>query len=174
MLVFRGAALALMCLLAGCVAQYRQAAASSSFATFEFEKGYESGLGFGRSTAQAYSFSEDETCGEQRSAARFSWASGDIISRRVAAGAQANLIVDTTYYETTGVSSTGYGYYANVGSASCRSLGRFTPIEGHTYRVVQHSGSVNQCALNVVDQTTGSAPPDLVIQDHAMCWSVPK
>jgi hypothetical protein len=83
----------------------------------------------------------------------------------VATGEPLQLHANTTYVYATGVSSTGYGYYANMANNQCNEGATFTPQAGHTYVVTQAELSYAQCELRIVDATTGAAPPDLSLSN---------
>ena len=158
--------LALLCLgAAACVATYREVEDGAATAVIQFEKGYTTGLGFGNSASQEYSIADDADA--LRRAAFFTWTNSDPISRRVAAGESLRLHATTTYFYTTGVTSTGYGYYANMANNQCNEGATFTPQAGHTYVVTQAELSYAQCELRIVDATTGAAPPDLSLSNAA-------
>lgn len=159
--MIRTICVALLCLAAAaCVSTYQDAENSTTTAMVQFEKGYTTGAGFGTGTSQEYSILDSERL---RRAAFFTWTNSDPITRRVPAGAPLRLHANTTYSYVTGVSSTGYGYYANTANYQCNEDATFTPEPDHTYTVVQAELSYAQCELRVIDLTTGLPPADLVL-----------
>lgn len=55
--------------------------------------------------------------------------------------------------------------YSQVSIGQCSGRAQFTPLEGHSYRVVQVEVRPAECAFEVTDTTTGEAPPDLEVVD---------
>lgn len=155
-------------LISGCVTRYQDVSAAQPHAILELHKGYTSaGVQFGGGTTQNYSISApgDDSCGSLERAAIFSFIVGGSTSRRIAAG-QSLKIYATTSFEALAEVSGGTATYRTV---FCAAEALFTPEANHTYSITQREVSPQTCVLEVLDVTTGAAPPDLTISNDTGC-----
>ena len=155
---------ALACLVVtACVTTYEEVDATSPFGTLQFEKGYTTGYGFGRSTSQEYAIADESwACDRVRRAAFFTWNNDERVDRRIAAGPPARLVANTTYFMYQG------GGPPTLNN-QCAARATFTPEAGRTYRVVHAELSPVRCELQVIDTSTGAPPPDLELQQSYGC-----
>lgn len=154
--------------LTACVSTYNEPSKKSAHATVEFEKGYKSGLGFGRGTAQEYLRVYDDACLNSVRLAYLTWATGKVSSKRVAAGKRIDIAVRKI--DMISQPSRDPAFAAELATYhSCATRVSFTPKEGRTYRIVNRENSDGVCQVEVTDKVTDMSPSDLQLEDGFTC-----
>jgi hypothetical protein len=132
-----------------------------SLAVFRFIKGYEKAELFG-GTMQVFGLQPVlGSCKKIKVITGLNWMDGHEKSKGVPAGSPVNLFAQTQ------VNSNGRPGYINKNY--CAASVTFTPKAGGRYSVTQRVIRPISCNVEVIDETTGAPPPDLVVNPAAAC-----
>jgi hypothetical protein len=134
-------------------------------ATMIMQKGYDKGSGLGSGTAQFYDYAPDNRCTGRKRLYKFSLITGAEATKPVPAGTKIVLSAYTNRYTPGG----GGAGTIRVNTAKCENRAEFTPVKGETYKVVQKVEVGKSCTMEVVVQSTGQSPADLITLDPANC-----
>jgi hypothetical protein len=133
------------------------------------QKGYDKGAGFGTGTAQTYDIADANQCKPRKRIAYMSLITGAVKSKSVPAGKTIYLTAFTNVYSPAGLSSTGYGFYADVNRARCENRASFTPQPGENYTILQKAEIGKACSMTVIAQSSNAPPADLVELEKLGC-----
>lgn len=135
--------------------------------TFTLKKGYDRGWGFGRGSSQAYVYAFDgpQACKTRKAIAIFSGFTGAAKTKKVPAA--RTILLEA---KTRTITGSGWGTSTVIqGGGMCQNTVRFTPIEGHSYNVVQEVVVGSNCRIVVTDLATGTPPVDLLTAPDMVC-----
>jgi len=125
-------------------------------ATVDFEKGYDKGAGFGRATLQTFNLVDEEKCWKIRQIGFVTALASKRKARRIPAGRLVQIFA--------------YTRHDNIGvSGTCVSRIAFVPTVGGHYSMKQVAVVGRYCTMEVIDSSTGKAPPDLEHIDPESC-----
>lgn len=151
MTVFRLAALAALVFVASC-ATAPKPKIQGAFATLEFNKGYTAyqGVGAGRASVQFYKYMDDPAC-PKVTPTSMTWTTPAMVSHASAAGRPILIEATSQLINSAGTA---------MRTRTCVQAVGFVPEAGHTYSITQRA-EASGCTMEVVDKTTGQAPPTL-------------
>lgn len=153
MIKWMGLAAGVVCLL-GVASDAKETA--GPIATVDFEKGYDRGAGFGRATLQTFNLVDTEKCWEVRQIGFVTALASKRKARRIPAGRVVEIFAYTRHDDMNA-------------SGTCVSRVAFTPTVGGHYTMKQVAVVGRYCTMEVVDTSTGTAPPDLKHIDPKSC-----
>lgn len=160
--------------IGGCASTYDAPASDIPSAKIVMEKGYEDGLGIGKSSVAVYAVQTSDTCKihKQDGLARMTWISGAVTEKSVEAGEPITLLANITKYDSLsgGGYWNGYGYSVNmITTIPCLSRVSFIPEAGKTYRFTQREVDKNVCEVDFADAATNLVPADAVVENEVFC-----
>lgn len=153
----------------GCASVYNPPSAVEPQATIIFDKGYGSGVGFGRSSWTEHAVEQGPSCkaSQQGRLTKLSWTSKPATPKQILANQPISILSFLTKYQGSFFLNT-----AGINSeynTPCRSRTVFVPRAGRTYRMMLLEGPGNACQTQIIDVATGQRPPNTYIDDNVQC-----
>jgi len=128
----------------------------SATATLTVTKGYDAGVGLGRSSEQLYQLGTPANCKKWKRFHHFSWIGGSEFTGAIPAGSEI-------LFRSTATRNV-LNYFSE-----CTNHLSFVPIAGHRYRAVQIARVQTGCDVEIIDEETKQTPPDTKMMPNFLC-----